>query len=264
VGLIYLLVFSAAWALAGTIVLLPAMATLLSLLLIFGFYCIQRIRRDIRDSASQLQSVLDIRAAIGTGVPLPRFGSPAIEADCASVIVRHILEHHPGLIVEAGSGTSTVLAAACLKQIGSGKVVALEHLQQFAELGRRNLDALGLAEHGDVRYAPLEPQQCDGDSWDWFAADSQSFDRPIDLLFVDGPPSGKPVRQARFPALPLLAEHFNDETWVIVDDANRRDSRRMLERWRALFADWSYEERVVPTKRGTGLIRLKRRAGADR
>ena len=129
VGLVYLLVFTAAWARFGTVALLPALATLLTLLLLFGFYCIHKIRGDIRDGTSQLQSVLDIRAAVRADLPLPPFGSPMIEADCGSVIVRHILMYRPELIVEAGSGSSTVLAACCLKQIGAGKVVALEHLK---------------------------------------------------------------------------------------------------------------------------------------
>jgi predicted O-methyltransferase YrrM len=262
VGLVYLLVFSAAWARFGTVALLPALATLLTLLLLFGFYCIHKIRGDIRDGTSQLQSVLDIRAAVRADLPLPPFGSPMIEADCGSVIVRHILKYRPGLIVEAGSGSSTVLAASCLKQIGAGKVVALEHLKPWAELAHQNLQSLGLAEYGCVRYAPLERQQCNGLEYEWFAAGAQQFDRPIDLLFVDGPPSGGAAAPlSRFPVLPLLARHLNDQAWVIVDDTRRRDSRRMLERWRTLFADWGFEERILPTKRGTGLIRLRRPPG---
>ena len=264
VGLVYLLVFSAAWARFGTVSLVLALATLFTLLVLFGFYCIHKIRGNIRDATSQLQSVLDIRAAVRADLPLPPFGSPMIEADCGSVIVRHILKYRPELIVEAGSGSSTVLAASCLKQIGAGKVVALEHLKPWAELAHQNLQLLGLSEYGCVRYAPLERQQCDGLEYQWFAAGAQQFDRPIDLLFVDGPPSGGAAAppQSRFPALPLLAGHLNDQAWVIVDDARRRDSRRMLERWRTLFTDWGFEERILPTKRGTGLIRLRRPPGA--
>jgi Methyltransferase domain len=263
VGLVYLLVFSTAWTRFGTVSLLPALATLLTLLLLFGFYCIRKIRGDIRDGTSQLQSVLDIRAAVRADLPLPPFGGPMIEADCGSVMVRHILMYRPELIVEAGSGSSTVLAACCLKQIGAGEVVALEHLKPWAELHHQNLQSLGLSEYGCVRYAPLERQQCDGLEYEWFAASAQQFDRPIDLLFVDGPQSGGAAApQSRFPALPLLARHLNDQAWVIVDDARRRDSRRMLKRWRTLFADWGFEERILPTKRGTGLIRLRRPTGA--
>ena len=260
-GLLYLLACSAAWAAFGTVALLPALAVLLVLLVLFGFYCMHRVERAVRDGARELQSVLEIRAALGAEVRLPPFGAPMIEADCGSVIVRHILEHRPALMVEAGSGSSTVLAATCLKRLGAGQVVALEHLERWAEAARQNLRSLGLAEHGDVRFAPLERQECDGRSWSWFAASARHFDRPIDLLFVDGPPSGGTVEpQARFPALPLLARQLNDEAWVIVDDAHRGDSRRMVERWRALLSGWGFEEQVLRTKRGTGLIRLTRPA----
>jgi hypothetical protein len=260
-GLLYFLVFYVAWAAFGTVALLPALATLLILLLLFGFYCIHKVGGDVRDGMAQLQSVLDIRTAIEPGIPLPPFGSPMIEADSGAVIVRHILQHRPGLIVEAGSGSSTVLAASCLKQIGAGKIVSLEHVRPWADSARQNLQSLGLAEYGDVRYAPLERQQCDRLECDWFAADAQRFDRPIDLLLVDGPPSGgNAPAQARFPALPLLARYFNDDAWVIVDDAKRRDSCLMLKRWRSLFADWGFEERILATKRGIGVIRLHRPA----
>jgi predicted O-methyltransferase YrrM len=259
VGLIYLAVFYGAWSFFGQPAILVAMATLLTLLLLFGLHTIRRIRRDIQESSRELQSVLDIRSAIGGEISLPPFGSPAVEADCASVIVRHILRQRPQLIVEAGSGSSTVLAAACLKRIGSGRVVALEHLEQFAEVGRTRLRDQGLSDWGDVRYAPLEPQECNGRSVDWFATSAQQFDRPIDLLFVDGPPSGGTVApQGRYPALPILADRLADEAWVILDDANRGDTKKMLARWREQFADWGYDEATIPTKRGTGLIHLRR------
>ena len=62
---------------------------------------------------------------------------------------------HNRLILECGSGASTVWLAHACRQAGSGRVVALEHQENYASgtrVARRN----GLEAWGEVRSAPLE------------------------------------------------------------------------------------------------------------
>jgi predicted O-methyltransferase YrrM len=244
-GGLFLAGFYVGWKLLGPIVTVPALSLALTVLLLVGFDRVHRLRRDLRDHAVQMQSLLETYRLLETDAPLPALGG-------------YILKHRPRLIVEAGSGSSTVLAAECLRQIGAGKVIALEHLPRFAELTRRNLASRGLSSFAEVRSAPLEPQTIDGREWMWFSVDAQTFDEPIDLLVVDGPPAGKPNREARFPALPRLVSQLNRQAWVIVDDAYRRGERRVLQRWRETFGELDYREEILPTKLGTAVIRLAR------
>lgn len=258
-GGVFLAAFYVGWKLVGPIVTVPALSLALTVLLLVGFDRVHRLRRDLRDNAVQMQSLLETHRLLKTDAPLPTLGGSAMEPDCANVLIHHILKYRPRLIVEAGSGSSTVLAAECLRQIGAGKVIALEHLPEFAERTRRRLEQRGLGPFAEVRSAPLEPQSIDGRDWPWFSVDAQKFDEAIDLLVVDGPPAGKPNREARFPALPRLVSQMNRRAWVIVDDANRRGERRILQRWKEAFANLDYEEEILPTKLGTAVISLSRR-----
>jgi hypothetical protein len=62
----------------------------------------------------------------GLGPAAPLFGRWAAEGDFAGMIVRE-LERSPRLVVECGSGSTTVVIADKLRQSGSGRVVSLEH-----------------------------------------------------------------------------------------------------------------------------------------
>src|SRR5207245_7686924 len=74
------------------------------------------------------------RRLLGIRTPLPPFTDYSVTADFANLMISEILEHKPSLIVEAGSGLSTIIAAYCLKQLGRGFLIALEHEPRYLEL----------------------------------------------------------------------------------------------------------------------------------
>lgn len=67
---------------------------------------------------------------------------------------------------------------------------------------------------------------------------------PIDLLIVDGPPSGV-ARLARFPALPRLMPRMASGAVAMVDDADREDERKMVVRWREIYPPLTEPTRLV-------------------
>src|SRR3989442_13592004 len=71
--------------------------------------------------------------------PLPPFKGYSVTADFANLMIADILEHKPSLIVEAGSGLSTIIAAYCLKQLGRGFLIALEHEKLYLEACLRTI-----------------------------------------------------------------------------------------------------------------------------
>jgi len=52
----------------------------------------------------------------------------------------------------------------------------------------------------------------------------------IDFLIVDGPP-GDVCVLARFPSVPLLKDHLNQDCVILVDDAKRDDEKLMIRAW---------------------------------
>ena len=79
-----------------------------------------------------------------TGPPLGEdawsLGRPALELVLAEVDAgRHV-------VVECGSGLSTILIARRLRELGAGNVHSLEHDEGFAEACRRQLERESLSD----------------------------------------------------------------------------------------------------------------------
>ena len=76
----------------------------------------------------------------------------------------------------------------------------------------------------------------------------------IDLLIVDGPPRII-NKNARYPALPLLKDHFSDNIVILVDDAKRKDDSDTVKRW---IDEWDYfESEFFATEKGAYILRKK-------
>lgn len=140
------------------------------------------------------------------------------------------------LIVECGSGSSTVWLGLACRNAGHGRVVALEHHDLYAGRTREALTRHGLDDIAEVRVAPLEPVNVGAEKHDWYAAPAWSDLRGIDLLFVDGPP-GSAGPRSRYPALALLAPALDDGAIVALDDAQRPDEADTASDWLAEGAD---------------------------
>ncbi|SDT37333.1 Methyltransferase domain-containing protein [Friedmanniella luteola] len=136
------------------------------------------------------------------------------------------------LVVECGSGTSTVWLAEARRQAGGGHVVALEHDEGYAERTREAVRRSGLSAWVDVRWAPLEPVEIDGSSYRWYARSTWEDLAGIGLLFVDGPP-GSVGPRSRHPAFPLLAARLADGATVALDDVQRPAERAIGQSWLA-------------------------------
>ncbi len=139
------------------------------------------------------------------------------------------------LVVECGSGESTIAIARLLRARGRGRLQALEHYPAWASEIRRRLEAEGLADQAAVIDAPLLPNPAAEPGCEWYSpAALERVGEPINVLLVDGPPSGEPGRErSRYPALPALEARLAPRAAVVLDDAGRPGERWVLARWEA-------------------------------
>ncbi len=146
--------------------------------------------------------------------------------DAIDVIVGLVRQYEPALILECGSGRSTVALALAAGTYG-GRVVSLEHREDYYA------ETLGMLEHAEVtsevRLAPIEPH---GGSLppNWYARAAWEDLAGIGMLMVDGPPSAV-GRLARLPAVPLLQDQLRPGCIVVLDDAQRPDEKAAIEKW---------------------------------
>lgn len=179
----------------------------------------------------RLEALLSLHSSLRPQQPLPPLGGWAVSPDFMARAVEIVLARHPATIVECGSGTSTVYLALAVRQVGTGRVVSLDHKEQFAEATRVMLAEHGLADVATVHHAPLRPVTIDGREWLWYDLAALADVATCDLLVVDGPP--RTVQNlARYPALPLLRDRLVPGALVLMDDYRRDSERRTVRRWR--------------------------------
>jgi predicted O-methyltransferase YrrM len=179
----------------------------------------------LRDMLSASESSKP-KAAITPLNPRWRLSSQAMHE-----VVRHVLLEEPKVVVECGSGGSTMWIGRALRRVGEGRLISLENSADWV------VTVTGLLQHEglsvvEVRHAPLEPIQVAGHEQLWYSASALADMEGIDLLLVDGPP-GRTNKLARYPAVPALRDKLRPGATVMLDDCHRRDEKETLRRWLA-------------------------------
>ena len=67
-----------------------------------------------------------------------------------AAIVSEALRRRPQLVVECGSGNSTIFLARALRQLGDGHVITLDHDEAWGRVTREIVAREGLDEHATV------------------------------------------------------------------------------------------------------------------
>jgi hypothetical protein len=213
----------------------------------------------IENGLAEMQGLVQLRAA---GLPFPlAFGGPyALTADAAAVLAREVSIRLPRIVVELGSGVSTVLVGRLLQQRGSGRIYSIEHDVAWAAETRRLVSAAGLDSFVAVLDAPLIDHHIGEERFNWYALPDvvRQLDA-VDLLIVDGPPQRTdPDGLPRYPALPLFADKLSQNAAVFVDDASRPAETETVQLWLERFPGW--EARWIATVPGTCLLSRKTEA----
>lgn len=196
-----------------------------------------RAQKKLKAALSSLVNLISILPALDIRGVIPPFPHQGFEitGEEAVFLFHLIRRHRPRLIVELGSGSSTVLFAASLRANGSGHVIAVEHDAEHARHTAALLAQAELSDRAEIVLAPLKDLTLSGGTFQWYDLQPilAALSEKIDLLFVDGPP-GKVQSLSRFPALPVLASQLSPRAIVVVDDGAREDETRMVALWREL------------------------------
>lgn len=212
------------------------------------------MRREVDSRARRTEAQLTLHSVLRLGRPLPWPRPYSASPELLRVLVDVLFERRPRVVLELGSGVSTVVTAQVLRQLGGGRVISIEHEERFAAQTRALVAAHGLSDLVEVVVAPLRPCGLPGHETPWYDRQivlGRSLSE-VDLVVVDGPP-GKGAPLARQPAFPVLAGAIARDAWFLVDDARRRDEREMVKRWLRLDSGLSAE--VLATEKGTIIVR---------
>jgi predicted O-methyltransferase YrrM len=216
---------------------------------------VTRVRSEADSAYQQVEALFSVLAMLDLRAPLPPMRGFAISPDFARTLVSVIASRKPRLLLEAGSGVSTLIAAYAIERFGFDcRIVSLDHDERYAESTRASLEKHGLAHAATVVHASLLPVAIAGEEWSWYDLRAlQGIDK-IDLVVVDGPPAGDGSPMARYPALPLLAPLLNDHAIVLVDDGARAGEEAVVHRWKQEFPGLHVD--AIENEKGTFLIEV--------
>jgi predicted O-methyltransferase YrrM len=180
----------------------------------------QQERENSRQSNRQIEAFIQLNSLLKFTAPLPATRGWAASPDLLLTISQLVKENKPKLVVELGSGVSTLVVA----KSGAKKVISFDGAAEYAEQSR-NL----LKQHGvrgvEVRLAPLMPYRGGAN---WYDPSKFKDLKKIDLLIVDGPQGGD-NSDARYPALEVLLNKLSDKAIIVLDDVNRTGERKLAE-----------------------------------
>lgn len=164
---------------------------------------------------------------------LPCLGSWKADTGLLLLLVDHILSHRPRLVVEFGTGASTLIIARAMQQAGGGELISFDQHADFVDATRQWLADYGLK--ADLRAAPLRPSP---HGWPGLWYDHGPLPAGIGLMLIDGPPwTVHPLTRG---AAETLFDKIAPGGTVMLDDAARPGERLVARRWRKLHPDFTF------------------------
>ncbi|NED94082.1 class I SAM-dependent methyltransferase [Phytoactinopolyspora alkaliphila] len=191
----------------------------------------KRLATLVKTQTREMEALLQLYSRVQPTEPMPPSGKWALNPQGLLNLYALVQRHRPKVVLELGSGTSTVWLGHALANNGEGRLVSVDHEREYAE---QSAAMVGL--HRDeiapteVRHAPLVDVTVTGQDFRWYDPHLLADVQGIDLLIVDGPPE-RTGPHARYPAVPVLREQLAVGALVILDDAGRHDEQQIIERW---------------------------------
>jgi predicted O-methyltransferase YrrM len=208
--------------------------------------------KEIRQTFAQLEALQNLSEVLPPVDLLPPTRGWAASPDLLMVLVDLVITKRPALVVECGSGASTLWMALAMRRFDiDGRIVSLEHDPDFGAKTRDFLARHHVLDLVEIRDAPLEPFSLDGENYSWYAKRAWEDLKGIDLLFVDGPPAATGHR-ARYPGLPLLGDSLSPDATIVLDDLIVPDMQEVLRLWLDAYPDFASE--ILPLEKQAAVL----------
>lgn len=208
---------------------------------------VQRSTRNVvkvqRQQTSEVEALLQLFQGFEPRAPMPSSGNWAFDPTGLLELLFITDRKRPNLVLELGSGTSSVWIAYALERT-RGRLVSLDHNRAFAERTTAILAWHDLSRVAEVRHAPLRPLSLGGEEFQWYDVEALAGVDHVDLLVVDGPP-GSTGPRARYPAVPVLQARLSASAVVVLDDIDRPDEREVAQRWAETTPGLAREREIV-------------------
>jgi len=221
-------------------------------------------KKELFNATKQIEAFCGVQHYLQSGELIGDMHGWLISPDFALYLIELLESNDYDLVIEFGSGTSTVLIAKTLQRIagrGEGqapaKQVAFEHLEEYYQKTLVHLQQAQLEEKVDLVLAPLQPYTAfNGQTYLYYTcqetlAGLANLFRLAELrifLLVDGPPAAT-GQHARYPAAPLVLEYFaGARVDILLDDYIRNDEKEIAQQWLTDIQDKGLQYQLIEKK----------------
>jgi len=233
------------------------------------------LQKNSFNTSKQIESFISLNKYINHHeIPLSFHGWP-ISPDIGLTLVDYIENKNVDVVLEFGSGTSSVLFAKAFKLANSDThnwclkqpIISFEHNEKYLEKTSGLLSSHNCRDMVNLTHAPLiDFEYNEQEKFLYYdceevikeLSESLGDKKKTALILIDGPP-GVTNKNARFPALPILLNHMSKHRLIVVmDDYSRDDEKQTFELWQSL-ADkryLSHSNKVIETEKGLAILTI--------
>lgn len=218
---------------------------------------VESLRQELKTNRAEIE---ETRALVA--VQEPRFATPlpwsnwAVPPRGLLEILKTVQEFDTPTIVDCGSGVSTLHFARAVREIGGGRVIALEQDAAWAAYIQKLLERNGLQSFAKIVVTPLVDATYAGHAVQWYQvpADLLPAGAMVDVIVADGP-TGRDGVLSRIGALPHFFDRLSERGAVFLDDTTRPEEQEICKVWREQYA---VTETSVGTEHGMSKFTRKR------
>lgn len=249
----------------------------------------RQIDKGLQNIVKQVQSFIGLQNYLSKGdIPLTEHGRP-IGSDMAIMLINKIQQYKYDLIIEFGSGTSTVLIAKTIQyerkramsnELGlkhrssevihadadlPEQIITFEHKKKCFDKTLAELEGGQLECLVELIHAPLVEMQVDNETYLYYSCEKKLAhiaanysDQAVKILVLIGstPETIEPL--ARMPAVPMLLNYFGKHQLdIVLDDYNSKEEDTTT-RWKQQFdkRGITYDEELIPCEKGGIFLRV--------
>lgn len=233
------------------------------------------LQKNSYNTSKQIESFISLNKYINHHeIPLSFHGWP-ISPDIGLTLIDYIENKNVDIVLEFGSGTSSVLFAKAFKLANSDThnwclkrpIISFEHNEEYLEKTSELLSSHNCRDMVNLTHAPLiDFEYNEQEKFLYYdceevikeLSESLGDKKKTALILIDGPP-GVTNKNARFPALPILLNHMSKHRLIVVmDDYSRDDEKQTFELWQALTDKryLSHSIKIIETEKGLAILTI--------
>lgn len=204
----------------------------------------QLVLKMIKDQSNilynQVAGLQSISETMHKGIMLKPMRGWAVSPDAMVWILAEIQKREKPVVIEFGSGQSTLILAASARNTG-GKLYSIEHDPVYMAEMRSQVEASGLSEWVEFIHCPTKKsEEISGEN----SYDSGLLPMiSVDIAFIDGPPPSVMGELTRFVPLSWAVRSLRKNGRVFLDDSKRDSEKKCLQLLKSQFSGLIVQER---------------------